>query len=110
MDPDLQKLVHLKEARGAMVVDVEEGSAGEKAGLKRYDVITGVSGKPVADGDQLVRVIAARPPGSDVVLSVFRDGRPMQVTARLAERRASCGRRCRPRWRTTRPPWATRWA
>ena len=86
VDPDLQKLVHLKEARGAMVVDVQEGSAGEKAGLERYDVITGVSGKPVEDGDQLVRVIAARPPGSDVVLSVFRDGRPIQVTARLAER------------------------
>jgi serine protease Do len=86
VDPDLQKLVHLKEPRGAMVVDVQEGSAGEKAGLERYDVITGVSGKPVEDGDQLVRVIAARPPGSDVVLSVFRDGRPIQLTARLAER------------------------
>jgi serine protease Do len=86
VDPDLQKLVHLKEPRGAMVVDVQEGSAGEKAGLERYDVITGVSGKPVEDGDQLVRVIAARPPGSDVVLSVVRDGRPLQLTARLAER------------------------
>jgi serine protease Do len=88
VDPDLQKLVHLKEPRGAMVVDVQEGSAGEKAGLKRYDVITGVSGKPVDDGDHLVRVIAARPPGSDVVLSVFRDGRAIELTARLAEREA----------------------
>jgi S1-C subfamily serine protease len=33
-----------------------------------------------------VRVIAARPPGSDVVLSVFRDGRGIELTARLAER------------------------
>jgi serine protease Do len=88
VDPDLQKLVHLKDARGALVEDVQEGSAGEKAGLKRYDVITAVSGKPVEDGDQLVRVIAARPPGSDVVLSVFRDGRTIQVTAHLAERAA----------------------
>ena len=86
VDPDLQKLVHLKEPRGAMVVDVQEGSAGEKAGLKRYDVITAVSGQPVEDGDHLVRVIAARPPGSDVVLGVFRDGRPLELTARLAER------------------------
>jgi serine protease Do len=86
VDPDLQKLVQLKEPRGAMVVDVQEDSAGQKAGLKRYDVITGVSGKPVEDGDHLVRVIAARPPGSDVVLSVFRDGRPLELTARLAER------------------------
>jgi serine protease Do len=69
-----------------MVVDVQEGSAGEKAGLKRYDVITAVSDKPVDDGDQLVRVIAARPPGSSVVLTVFRDGKPLQLTAKLAER------------------------
>ena len=86
VDPDLQKLVQLKEARGAMVVDVQEGSAGEKAGLKRYDVITAVSGKTVDDGDQLVRVIAARPPGSSVVLRVFRDGKPIDLTAKLAER------------------------
>jgi serine protease Do len=86
VDPDLQKLVHLEEPRGAMVVDVLEGSAGEKAGLKRYDVITGVSGQPIEDGDHLVRVISTRPPGSDVVLSVVRDGRPLQLTARLTER------------------------
>jgi Do/DeqQ family serine protease len=92
VDPDLQKLVALKEPRGAMVVDVQEGSAGEKAGLKRYDVITAVSGKPVDDGDHLVRVIAARPPGSDVVLTVFRDGKPIQLTAKLAEREGAAAR------------------
>jgi len=86
VDPDLQKLVGLKEPRGAMVVDVQDDSAGQKAGLKRYDVITGVSGKPVEDGDHLVRVIAARPPGTDVILSVFRDGKPFELTARLTER------------------------
>jgi serine protease Do len=88
VDPDLQQLVGLKEPRGAMVVDVQEDSAGQKAGLKRYDVITGVSGKPVEDGDHLVRVIAVRPPGTDVILSVFRDGKPIELTARLAERAA----------------------
>jgi serine protease Do len=86
VDPDLQKLVHLKEPHGAMVEDIQEDGAGQKAGLQRYDVITAVSGKPVEDGDQLVRLISARPPGTDVVLSVVRDGRPLQLTARLAER------------------------
>jgi serine protease Do len=86
VDPDLQKLVGLQEPRGAMVVDVQERSAGEAAGLRRYDVITGVAGKPIEDGDQLVRLIAARPPGSNVVLTVFRDGKPIELTAKLAER------------------------
>ena len=96
VDPDLQKLVELKEPRGAMVVDVQEGSAGEKAGLKRYDVITAVSGKSVDDGDQLVRVIAARPPGSNVVLTVFRDGKQVQLTAKLAEREGVTARQPAP--------------
>jgi serine protease Do len=86
VDPDLQTLLKLPEGRGALVVDVVAGGAGEKAGLARYDVIVSVSGRPVADADQLTHAISARPPGSDVALDVVRDGRTLQVTARLAER------------------------
>ena len=56
--------------------------------MKRYDVITHVAGKPVEDGDQLVRAIAAMPPGTSVALSVVRDGKPMEVQALLEERGA----------------------
>jgi serine protease Do len=86
LDPDLQRLIGLPESRGALVVDVQKGRAGEAAGLKRYDVILAVSGQPIEDGDQLVRTIAARPPGSAVTLDVFRDGRGLSLEARLAER------------------------
>jgi serine protease Do len=89
MEPGLQRLVGLPEgagAKGAVVLDVMPGSAGEAAGLRRYDVITEVSGRDVADGDDLVRVIAARSPGSAVHLTVFREGRQLAVDARLDER------------------------
>jgi serine protease Do len=86
LDPDLQRMMGLPEAHGAVVLDVIAGGAGAAAGLKRYDVITQVGGKPVVDGDQLVRTIAARPPGSSVALRVFRDGRHLEVSARLEER------------------------
>jgi len=88
LDPDLQRLVGLLEARGAMVVDVLDRTAGQAAGLKRYDVITAVSGTPVEDGDQLVRAISNRAPGSDVVLTVRRDGQEMTLSARLEARAA----------------------
>jgi len=88
LDPDLQRLVGLPEARGAMVVDVLDRTAGQAAGLKRYDVITAVSGTPVEDGDQLVRAISNRAPGSDVVLTVRRDGQEMTLSARLEARAA----------------------
>jgi serine protease Do len=88
LDPDLQRLVGLPEGRGAMVVDVLDRTAGQAAGLKRYDVITAVSGTPVEDGDQLVRVISNRAPGSDVLLTVRRDGQEMTLSARLEARAA----------------------
>jgi serine protease Do len=88
LDPDLGGLLGLPEARGAMVLDVIPGEAADRAGLTRYDVITAVSGKPIEDGDQLVRTIAARAPGSDVDLQVVRNGRRLDVRARLAERGA----------------------
>jgi serine protease Do len=86
LDPDLQALVGTKERHGAVVLDVLTGEAGEAAGLKRYDVITEVSGKKVDDGDSLVRQISNRAPGSSVALTVVRDGRPLQLQAKLAER------------------------
>jgi serine protease Do len=86
IDPDLQKLIGLETPRGAMVVDVVAGGAGERAGLKRYDVITAVSGQEVDDGGRLVHAISSRAPGSPVTLSVYRDGRPLSLLARLAER------------------------
>ena len=88
LDPDLQRMMGLQERHGAVVLDVIDGGAGAAAGLKRYDVITHVGGKPVVDGDELVRTIAARPPGTSVALSVFRDGKRLEIQARLEERGA----------------------
>jgi serine protease Do len=89
IDPDLQRMLSLPEPQGAVVLDVLEGGAGKAAGLRRYDVITHVAGRPLADGDELVRRIASRPPGSSVALTVFRDGRRFDVEAMLAERAAA---------------------
>jgi serine protease Do len=86
IDPDLQRLLGLKQARGAMVLDVIPGRAGEAAGLRRYDVVTGVSGHEIADGDELVRTVAANPPGDSVTLAIVRDGRVLELTAKLADR------------------------
>ena len=86
LDPDLSKLVGFENGKGAVVLDVVKGGPGEAAGLRRYDVITGVSGHPINDGDELVRRIATSAPGSSALLSVFRDGRTLSLSARLLER------------------------
>jgi serine protease Do len=86
LDPDLGRMIGLRDPRGALVMDVVEGGAAAGAGLRRWDVITSVSGEPVENGDALVRMISAQPPGSTVRLGVVRDGRPVTVAARLGER------------------------
>ena len=88
LDPDLQKLVGIPAAQGAVVIDVVDGEPGEAAGLRRYDVITALSGQPVEDGDHLVRAVAAKAPGSTVTLTVFRAGKYVDLKAKLTEREA----------------------
>jgi serine protease Do len=86
LDPDLGRMIGLLEPKGALILEVLDGGAAAAAGLRRWDVITSVSGKAIADGDALVRTISAARPGSDVQLGVIRDGRPLSLTARLDER------------------------
>jgi serine protease Do len=87
LDPDLQGLLRLEDGRGALVLEVLKGGAGESAGLRRYDVITTVSGRGIADGDDLVRTIAALKPGTPVTLGVVRDGKALSFATRLSERK-----------------------
>jgi len=86
IDSDLAKSMDLKEVRGVLVSSVEAGSAGEKAGLRAGDVITAVNGVRMDDMNTLRNRIASTPPGSEITLSVVRDGKPEQLHARLEER------------------------
>jgi serine protease Do len=88
LDPDLAAMLGLPEPRGALVVDVPPGAGAAEAGLRRWDVITGVEGEPIANGDELLQTISALPPGHEVQLSLLRDGTPLTVSARLGERLA----------------------
>jgi serine protease Do len=86
VDPDLQRSLGLRNASGALVQDVTKGSPGERAGLRTYDLIIAVDGKPVAGNDQLVQSIAQRQPGTTATLQVMRDNRSMSIPVKLAER------------------------
>ena len=63
--------------KGAVVANVEQGSAAERAGLRTGDVLIGVGSKPVASPEDAVAAIRdARQGGADsVALRVLRDGR-----------------------------------
>ena len=86
VDPDLQRSLKLESSAGALVQDVTPGSPGARAGIRTYDLIVAVDGKPVEGNDQLIQLIAARQPGSSATLQIVRDGRAMNLPVKLAER------------------------
>jgi len=86
VDPDLQASLGLTRADGALVQDVTAGSPGARAGIKPYDLIVAVDKETVRTNDSLIREIAHRSPGSVARVELLRDGRPMELQIKLAER------------------------
>jgi serine protease Do len=86
VDPDLQRSLGLKSSDGALVQDVTPGSPGARAGVRTYDLIVAVDGRPVDGNDVLIQLIAMRQPGTTATLQVLRDGRALNIPIKLAER------------------------
>jgi serine protease Do/serine protease DegQ len=87
LTPDIAKSMELPDnVQGALVSQVVEGSAAEKAGIKAGDVITAVNGKPVKDAAGLRNSIGLHSIGEKVDLSVLRDAKPRRITAVVSER------------------------
>jgi putative serine protease PepD len=76
---------------GAGIESVNQGSAGQKAGLKRGDVVTKVDDQVVTGSDSLVATIRGHRPGDKVTLTVVEGGktRTVQVTLDSDEGSAS---------------------
>jgi serine protease Do len=77
--------LNLKDSRGVLVSGVEPGMPAEKAGVREGDVITAVNGTRVDDSNSLRNRIAAMSPGTDVALTILRDGHEEQLHAKLIE-------------------------
>jgi Do/DeqQ family serine protease len=86
--PELAQSLNLKDSRGVLVASVDAGSPADKAGIREGDVITAVNGTRVDDSNSLRNHIAATPPGTDVALTVLRDGHEQTMHARLIELKA----------------------
>lgn len=85
LTPDLAEALSLPGSLGAVVASVEKESPAEQAGLKPGDVVTAVNGRPIYDSADLRNAIGLMRVGSDVELTVLREGNEMVLVARLGE-------------------------
>ncbi|MEA3535528.1 Do family serine endopeptidase [Rhizobium sp. CC-YZS058] len=82
---DIADSLGLAEASGALVVEPQAGSPGEKAGIKKGDVVTAVDGDPIKGPRELARKIGAMKPGSTVDVSLWRDGKSISVDLKIGQ-------------------------
>ncbi len=82
---DVAKSLGMKKVEGALVSSVTPGSAAQKAGLERGDVIVRLNGTEVEDSNALRNRISSTRPGSEVSLTVLRGGHERTLSATLDE-------------------------
>jgi S1-C subfamily serine protease len=96
---DLATALKLPAGGGLLIQEIERGSPAEEAGLHQYrevvrvgntrlgiggDFITAIDGKAPTDDDSLKRAIARKRPGDSIELTVYRNGRTLNVKVTLA--------------------------
>ena len=102
IDPDLARVLDLKEAKGFLVITVVDGSPADKAGLMGMSVTQIIDGKEYpADGDIIISVDdkevrkisdilihlqREKSVGDTMSLGVLRDGEFMHISLELVER------------------------
>lgn len=86
VDEDLAAALGIAKDRGEFVQRVEPGDGGDKAGLKRGDVVTKVAGREVRPDQTLSFIVANTKPGTRIPLEVIRDGKTITLNAVVGSR------------------------
>ncbi len=82
---DTAKALDLKDRAGILVSNVKAGGSADKAGVKRGDIITAIGGEKLEDSNVLRNKVAGTAPGTEIKLTVLRDGKELELSAKLDE-------------------------
>jgi len=75
----------LDKPEGALVASVTKDSPADKAGLQAGDVIRQVDGQPIVASGDLPAWVGQAQPGQKARLSVWRQGKPVELTVTLGD-------------------------
>ena len=76
-----------KDKDGAKITDITKGSAAEKAGLQKGDIITKVDDEKIENPDMLADVIGFKKPKDEVKVTYKRNGKQSTAKATLGKRK-----------------------
>lgn len=78
---------HKEDAQGVVITNVESESAAQAAGLQEGDVIIGIDGESIANGDELVDAIRGKKIGDEITILYQREGQSQTARATLGEKK-----------------------
>ncbi|NQD39037.1 Do family serine endopeptidase [Permianibacter sp. IMCC34836] len=84
MSKELAEALGITQTTGVIVTEVSERTPADRAGIKTYDIITALNGKPVRNRADLFNQLGLLPADSTVSLDVLRDNRKLTVQAKLS--------------------------
>ena len=85
LTPDLARALNVKQRSGAVVAEVRDKSAAERAGVIVGDVIIAINDRPVMNGSDLRTQLALLRIGDRVRLKMIRNGRERNLTAQIGD-------------------------
>ena len=106
----------ISDGRGVLVSEVMDGSAADKAGLKKFDVLVRYDDQDLYSPEQLVKRVRNNEPGQSVELQYVRAGKLLTVKATLGEqskkegivaKRPGLGAKLQVPWSPIRPEFWT---
>lgn len=83
--PAMQSQLNLPREQGLVVESIVPGSPAAKAGVKPYDILMKVGGKPLKSPADLIQAVAASK-DKEMKLEVLRGGKPLKIEATPARR------------------------
>ncbi|MFC5741094.1 Do family serine endopeptidase [Dyella tabacisoli] len=82
---DAVKALKLGDSNGTIVAEVGQGSAAEKAGIKRGDIILAYNGQSINQSADLPPLVGMTPPGSKATVQILRNGKKQDVSVTISE-------------------------
>jgi serine protease Do len=84
--PDLAKWFKLDEGNGIVISEVSPESPADRAGLRPEDIILKFDGKPVGEAGAFRSWVASTKPGTEITLTILRDGQRIEKRIALGNR------------------------